>query len=906
MSLSSSKKIIILLFLIPATLTIIWFRNGLIHGGGEEGILYYNPQKILSLSATVWSEFGTGLFVASWLQRAPVMYLSSVFQQIGIPPVLFQATLIYILMVTGILSVFYLTLNFLSEHEEKFLISLAAALFYLFNPFSFSQVWGRGLSAQYYAFALLPLTLLLFYFGINKKKYIFGLLSALISTLMATAYEWPTFTVVYHLIILTYFAFHIITSKEKLKEILFGLKFIIAAFFIWGLFNFWWLMPLFSSVGSIYAANLSGLTENLGTLLGVSRNFTPDILIRLLQRTYFYDASAFSTIFTSLPFHLISWLPVIFLLFGFIKIFKDKLSKFKFFVVLLSLGLIVSLGANPPFGPVFVWLFKSFTFLQAFRNPFEKFGLVLILGYSPIFAYGLVSFFAGKKYKNLAVTSVLLLICVIFAWPMWTGRVIAGPDKKIGLDIPVYYKDLRNFLNNKGEDFRLLMTPIWSGDGAFYQWGNGGRYQGSDPMFLMLDQSVISNGARGPYWYDFVTNIRKYMERINVAPSLALLRINFLIDRKDAIMVTDKEKDHYKYLTSVIFPPQQSQSNLKSICPNISVDNQASGVAWIACQVSPGDNNFSSIKYLHIKVKTDVSANLEVAIRDIKGVRIRWYVRETDTEYQAENNWTIVTIPLSAPTEANNEIDFSKVLMIEVLAHPKEAPEKSVGKIDMAEIKLDPGLERKTEEFKKVADFGKLSVFEARQFNAPPEIGSLSSILKVADFVSLFEEVNEKRDKISKTAFVLMPQNTDKNLELLPKNTQIQVIDKSKISNTRYWVKINEAQEDGLLVLSKTFNPQWQVIPGITKEKLSGNLFDDLKLLQMPQLSEDDHFVVNGYANLWKIDGKDSQYAILFRPQIIAGISAKISIFSIVSVVGLSIIKWVMKKIAGRRLNGLL
>ena len=136
---------------------------------------------------------------------------------------------------------------------------------------------------------------------------------------------------------------------------------------------------------------MPSLESNLGTLLGVSRSFTPDVIVRLLQKGYFFDATAYSQIYSTIPFQFVSFIPLFFVVIGIVKVLKNReQTQFRFFIVLLVLGLVVSSGANPPFGWLFVWLFKSFAFLQAFRNPFEKFGLVYALGYSPIFAYGLV------------------------------------------------------------------------------------------------------------------------------------------------------------------------------------------------------------------------------------------------------------------------------------------------------------------------------------------------------------------------------------------------------------------------------------------------------------------------------------------------------------------------------------
>ncbi|MDP2684885.1 MAG: hypothetical protein Q8P20_07680 [bacterium] len=867
---------------------IIWFRSGLIIGGGEEGIVFYNTEKTLLLSTSVWVEYATGASTIGWLSKAPIVYLSTIFEKIGIPLFIFQAALFYVLILVGISSVFYLISGLLEKDKNSRTIALISAIFYLFNPFVFSQIWGRSIYAQYFSFAFLPLSLLLFHLGIRDKKYFFGFLIALISSVMATAYGFLTFIVVYWLVLFIYFLFHVLNSKNKTNEAFFGIKFIFFTFVLWCFFNSWWFVPLLSSLGNVNNVNIPRFEESLQTLLGVSKSFPLDVIIRLLQKGYFFDATAYSQVYSTLPFQLISFIPLCFVLVGLIKTIRNKeFVKFRFFVVLLILGLVVSLGANPPFGWLFVWLFKHITPLQAFRNPFEKFGLVYALGYCAVFAFGLVNFFENKRFKNLAMLVVLVLTCGIYAWPMWTGRVIAGFDKKIGLDIPVYYKDLRNWLANQGGDYRLFMTPVSSGDGAFYQWNEAARYQGADPMVFMLDQPVISNSAHIPLYYDFITNIRQYMEREDLAPALSLLRAKFLIDRKDAIFVSEGEREQYKFLTSVIYPPKGVESNLKAICQNMTADSKSNGVVWIVCHIPSGDDNLSKIRYLHIKVKTDAPAHLVVGLTDTNGIGNRWYGRSYPYFYDTDvGDWQEVIIPISNPTEDNTAIDLSKSATIEVQANSKDHPEKSVGEINISEIKLDPGIEKPINEFKKVAEFGKLAVFEPVNFNSSPEFGNLFSVDYVSDFVQLFDEVNQKRNILDKKGFILTSQNTQKNLQDLPNETSLQVTEKYKISDTRYWLKVREGSGGGLLLLSKTFDPQWKLIAGMSKEKLSGNFFDDLKLLKVAVLPEDNHYIVNGYANLWKVDDKDSEYAIVFMPQIIADIASKVSIFSLFLIVG--------------------
>ena len=899
MSFGSSFKFLLPLILIPLILVVIWFRNGLITGGGEEGILFYYPKKTLELSNSVWVEYGTGGSAVGWLSKAPIIYLATLFDKFGLPLFIFQLTLFYTLMVIGVLSVYFLTINLVDEYKSKNIVSLISAIFYLFNPYTFSQIWGRSLYTQYFAFSLLPLSLLLFYLGMRRKKYIFGFFIAITSVPLAAAYGFSTFIVVYWLVLLFYFIFRVLTSKDRKKEIIFGIKFSFFTFILWCLFNSWWFISLLSSFGNFYSGYISGVEENLGTLLGVSRSYSLDVIVRLLHRGYFFDASAYSQIYSTLPFQIISFIPLCFVLIGLIKILRNKeLIKFRFFVVLLILGLVISLGANPPFGWLFVWFFKNVTPLQAFRNPFEKFGLVLVLGYSVIFAYGLVASLEKSKLKNLILLLVVVLTCGIYAWPMWTGRVIAGSDKKIGLDIPSYYKDLRQWLKNQESNYRLLMTPIWAGDGAFYRWNDAARYQGIDPMVFMLDQPTISSTSRAPFYFEFISSVRKYMERENVAPAVSsFFRAKFLIDRKDAIFITDRERAHYKFLTSTIYPPKGAGSDLRTICKNEVAYSGLNNLAWINCQIPQGEGDLSDIKYLHVKVKTSESANLEVAIRDSKETRIRWDGRR-DLEYSTNtNDWRYITIPLSSPTEYNSAIDLSQVFILEVLAHPKGKPLESVKEINLGEVKLDPGIQRQTNEFKEVAQFGNLAVFESNHFNPAPEFGTLSQVEKVKDFLELFDLANRKRELTNLNGFLVSSQNSDKDLDKLLNRETVPVIDKQKITNTRYWLKIEGEGKDSLIILSKTFNPQWKVIAGVSKEELSGNFFDDIKLLQKIVVAEENHFVVNGYANLWKINGppagragKDSEYAIVFIPQIIADIGFKISIFSILIMSGFIVI----------------
>ena len=149
--------------------------------------------------------------------------------------------------------------------------------------------------------------------------------------------------------------------------------------------------------------------------------------------------------------------------------------------------------------------------------------------------------------------------------------------------------------------------------------------------------------------------------------------------------------------------------------------------------------------------------------------------------------------------------------------------------------------------------------------------------------------------KSIKLGFLLNSQNIGKDLSSLAKTTDSTIVNKYKLSETRYWIETDQNSGDGFLLLSKTFYPQWKVIPNIGKDELDGSFGNDLRLLRKSFLSESNHFVVNGYANLWKI-GQNKEYAIVFMPLIMENIGAKVSIFSVVVMIVITSI-WGMIKL---------
>jgi len=281
------KRIKFLFLIIPLILTLIWFRNGKVVAVGEESFSIFNNRNTIS-QINFWQENGTGYLTPHYLTRAiPVFFvktLSSIFPQ----PWILQALFFFFLLTVGLFSFYlFVSTNFKSKKDLN-VIAFSAALFYLFNLYSLSQVWGRFLYAGMSAWALLPLTIYLWGRWLrsgNLKTFFLLILSFVI---LSNTFLQPAnlFTIWIPIVILT--IWEIYTSQRK-KRILFlatvsFLGFIIA--------NIWWIYPYFI-LGKFAFSEISDWYNNFESLRGVSQYFSTKEIIFLRQSFLLGNGSPF-------------------------------------------------------------------------------------------------------------------------------------------------------------------------------------------------------------------------------------------------------------------------------------------------------------------------------------------------------------------------------------------------------------------------------------------------------------------------------------------------------------------------------------------------------------------------------------------------------------------------------------
>ena len=366
------KKIIapLLLIFLSALLTVIWFHKGLMFGGGEEGLPFYNLSNHLRSMSYVWNESQAGFDMVIFLPRIPYFWVLEKLFTLGISSVFLQALTFFTLISTGCLSVYFLIKETVTDGLTPFLSSI----FYLFNPFSMVQIWGRGIYAQFFAFTLIPLFLLLYILGIKRKNLIYIILCIIVSIVFSPAFVFPTQILVLWIPVILYSVFHAWINRRSKREIIFTMGFLVFLGVFWLLAQAWWFWPYIRTLGAS-VSKLGDIEYNLGSLRGISRDSSFDVVIRLIHK--FQLAGMYGNTYLSFPFRLISWLIPLMILFS-INTFK-KLKYFRFYLGLLFMSLFIVMGTNPPLGFVFEWLFRNISPFQGFRNPYEKAGILLLI-----------------------------------------------------------------------------------------------------------------------------------------------------------------------------------------------------------------------------------------------------------------------------------------------------------------------------------------------------------------------------------------------------------------------------------------------------------------------------------------------------------------------------------------------
>ena len=495
MNLKSLKKVkftpyLHILVIIYIVIIFAWFKEARILATGEEGLLFYSPERIAAKFLSPWLDVGLGVSGPSFLPGA-TFFVYLIILDNFFTPWLSQAVIFLLLFIGGGVGMYLLAKELVSGKKHLWFI---ISLFYSFNLYSMVQVWNRFLTPTMFAWSFLPWFLLLFikWFESGSFKWlIFWLISSLV---FSNAFSISTLVITLWTPVLLWIVFKLIVDRQRF--ITYSTRTLIGIV-LWLLTNIWWIYPFFS-VGSTFFSEIFSWRDNFDTIMGVSN------ALRFWNYLVLYHDPAMAIsgpwmTWYHLPITLlIAWLVFLIVILGITKSRRQK--NFFYFLTLGFLALFVIKGTKPPLGVEFYgWLFKNIPQMGILRNPYEKFGITWLLPYSFFFGFGIDWVIRRfKKGGNYIATLFIVLTCGILVWPIWTGQAFT---KDVRVVVPDYYEQANRLLNSKGGDGRLLMLPLIPGDAAKYTWGYGG-IEASDFLF---DKTSISRIFRNDlidkkYW----------------------------------------------------------------------------------------------------------------------------------------------------------------------------------------------------------------------------------------------------------------------------------------------------------------------------------------------------------------------------------------------------------------------
>lgn len=523
----------LVLLLIPlVTLIIIfsWFKEGkIISNNSEENLNIFHSQAYARLSQTVWYPAGTGFKTGFSISRHPTLAVLGILERMGISASLIQAILLSVFMMIGMFSMYLLInrgLNF--SHS----VSLIGSIFYNLNIYSMTQIWKRFLYAHMVAWVYLPLFLFLWIKWIDSKRIIWLFLFLLTSVFFSYTFSQPAFLITIWAPAGIFVLVKSWQSRLRINEVITTFLRSMIGLILWCLVSLWWLYPMLT-LGSTWTQTVKETTGedwlySFNSLQAVSKDFPIREVLLLRQSWYLSSTNDFGSYYLNPIIFLINLLPLLFVV---LAIFKFKEYPYrKFLITLAFVGLFISKGTNFPFGYTFFHLlFSNLMFTTAFRNSYEKFGLVWLLVYTIFFAIGFSKFLSTLKPKriNLYGGTLLFLILGLLVLPIWSGSLF---PQKHRVFVPKYYDEANNYLNNQSED-RLFHIPfLLESENSIYSWG----YVGGDPAYILFNLESTTS-PKIPLYHRVYELLPMYLNDKQFPKILGLLGVENVILHKDIL-----------------------------------------------------------------------------------------------------------------------------------------------------------------------------------------------------------------------------------------------------------------------------------------------------------------------------------------------------------------------------------
>ena len=465
---------LIIILLISAVCVLIWFRDGVVFGGAEVGLLTYNPGRWLEIQKYLWWEaVAPGWPIPHFLNAIPLYFILAILKPILQSPVILQAMLFFVLLFMMGYGTYLFVLSILGN--DKKIYATLAGLFYMFNPYTMVDIWHRFVYTGFFLAAFLPFLALFWKKWISQGRfsnlYLFLLVNFLASYMFGSI---STIITVWLLLAVLTIPFIIFPWKGIPNFLAISKRFLFG-FVLWILINVWWLYPLATNTPLLSESHSAEV--NLTTLVNISRKTILPYTLQLTNPYYLFITAELGEAYKFFPITLVPWIATIIIGVGVFAGLRNRYTAA--YAISYIIGVFFSKGVAIPFSAPLFFTFTNFYFLGVLRNTYEKIGILLPFFGSILFCLGIakIKSWGVKKIGNVSTNFILFVILLIFfgySVPLFTGKIFGNKQYPLSVEVPRYYKEADKWLlQYKEQEGNILHLPFSGRDVVTYNWDTG-------------------------------------------------------------------------------------------------------------------------------------------------------------------------------------------------------------------------------------------------------------------------------------------------------------------------------------------------------------------------------------------------------------------------------------------------
>ncbi|MDP8261815.1 MAG: hypothetical protein P9M13_00750 [Candidatus Ancaeobacter aquaticus] len=502
-----SKYLDLLIIVLLGCIPLLWYTKDCLIAGGDFSNLL-NSINSSSHYLFPWTNTALGDFGIVSCTSLSYYIFFFILDGLGLNPVLVQKIwMIFFFMLSGVCMRYFIR-TIASDINKKYVVmSIISSAFYMINFYVINV--RPSLLCVNGIYACTPLIMAFIYkmLVVRKKQFRYAILTSLSTLLLISGAVNPPVMAVF-LFIQILFIFYLLFFSNNPIEFIKSIKYILLCIFISILINLWWLIPFYKLLFCYKAyAVYMPVYWNPGS-------FIKDTFVLAGSWAWgdgYYPISypVYQNIFVKYTMYLI---PCI--VFSVLLIKNNKFKKISYFFLIVSfIGILLSKGRGGVSGNIFVYLFDNFPLFWMFREPYSKFSVLTVLGYSVLLGVCVQSVFDKvikyNKRLSIYVPFVVLLIVFFAGWPIFTKYFIDQTDRGFissFVKVPKYWDESASYMNNKNDNFRLLEMPENKSAYTMLGWDNG--FSGASPDRSFFKKPVITSSLYSPniiqyYYYMF-------------------------------------------------------------------------------------------------------------------------------------------------------------------------------------------------------------------------------------------------------------------------------------------------------------------------------------------------------------------------------------------------------------------